>query len=188
MPSADQKTPPAGTISTLDSRTVYRNRWMTVREDRILRANGEEGIYGVVEKKRGVTVAAVENGQTYLVEQYRYAVGARFWEFPQGTWEHADVDGATLAAAELREETGLEARSLLHLGQLFYAYGYSTQAYDVFLATDLSQHPPQREAEESDMICRAFPLAEVEAMILDGTIKDAHTVAVFGLLRMRGLI
>ncbi len=37
-------------ITTLSSREVYRNHWMRVREDEILRANGEKGIYGVVEK------------------------------------------------------------------------------------------------------------------------------------------
>jgi len=37
------------TITTLSSREVYRNHWMRLREDEILRNNGEKGIYGVVE-------------------------------------------------------------------------------------------------------------------------------------------
>jgi hypothetical protein len=36
------------------------------------------------------------------------------------------------------------------------------------------------------MICRRFALAEVERMIRDGTIKDATTVAAYGLLRLQG--
>ena len=38
------------TITTLSTREVYRNHWMRLREDEILRSNGQKGIYGVVEK------------------------------------------------------------------------------------------------------------------------------------------
>ena len=37
-------------IKQLDSKVVYQNKWMTVREDKILRPSGAEGIYGVVDK------------------------------------------------------------------------------------------------------------------------------------------
>lgn len=37
-------------IKTLESRQIYRNRWMSLKEDRILRANGSEGLYSVIEK------------------------------------------------------------------------------------------------------------------------------------------
>lgn len=58
-------------ITTLESREVYANRWMRLREDRIRRADGQEGIYSVVEKPDFAVIAAVQNGQIYLVEQYR---------------------------------------------------------------------------------------------------------------------
>jgi ADP-ribose pyrophosphatase len=77
-------------IATLRTRLVYENRWMRVREDAIRRPDGSQGIYGVVEKPDFVVIAPVEeDGSVHLVEQYRYPVGARFWEFPQGAWEHA---------------------------------------------------------------------------------------------------
>ena len=64
-------------ITTVDSRVVYRNRWMTVREDRIRRQDGSDGIYGVVDKPDFVVVIAVEpDGAMHLVEQYRYPIGA----------------------------------------------------------------------------------------------------------------
>ena len=47
---------------------------------------------------------------------------------------------------------------------------------------------PVRAAEDAGLITRAFALADVERMILDGTIKDATTIAAMGLLRMKGLI
>lgn len=175
-------------IETTASAIVYRNRWMTVREDAIVRADGRTGTYGVVEKPDFAVIAAIEHRMIHLVEQYRYPVHGRFWELPQGSWEDATVDPLTLAQAELREETGLVAASLQHIGRLYLAYGYSSQAYDVFLATRLSTTERQLDVEEHGLITRAFPLAEVEAMIRAGTIVDATTVAALGLLRLHRLI
>ncbi len=175
-------------IETLASREVYRNRWMRVREDAILRQDGSQGIYGVVEKPDFAVVAALDQGRIHLVQQYRYPVAARYWEFPQGTLEAGAVDPLTLAKTELREETGLIAGRMLHAGRLFLAYGYSTQAYDIFLATQLEQGDAQLESEEQGLIAQAFGLDEVEAMIRDGEIRDATTVAAFALLRLKNLL
>lgn len=175
-------------IETTSSRVVYRNRWMTVREDAIVRADGSTGIYGVVEKPDFAVIAAVSDGSIHLVEQFRYPVGQRFWELPQGSWEDGEVDALALAKAELREETGLLAGSMSHVAHLFLGYGYSTQAYNLFLASDLQEGERQLDAEEQGLVCRAFDVSEVERMILDGAIKDATTVAAFGVLRLKGLV
>ena len=171
------------------SRLVYENRWMRVREDAIVQADGSPGLYGIVEKNDFVVVAAVEDGRIHLVEQYRYPVRGRYWELPQGSWDHApDADPVEVARGELREETGLAAAELVHAGYLFQSYGYSTQGYHVFLARGLTQGAPAREATEQDMISRSFPLDEVLRMMADGTIKDSATVAALGLLRLKGML
>ena len=125
-------------IRSTASSTVYENRWMRVREDRIVRSSGANGVYGVVEKKDFVLIAAYQEGELHLVEQYRYPVEARFWEFPQGASHQDHIAATDLAAAELREETGLVAASIVHAGRLYPAYGFATQAFDIYLATNLS--------------------------------------------------
>lgn len=179
---------PRPEIETLASKVVYSNRWLTLREDQIVRADGRGGLYSVVEKRDFAVIAAINDGEIHLVEQYRYPVQARYWELPQGSWEDEHIDPLVLARAELREETGLIADSMQHVGRLYLGYGYSTQAYDVFLASGLSAGETELDAEELGLISRPFKLQHVEAMILDGTIKDATTVAVFGLLRLKGLV
>ena len=179
---------PKPEIETLGTSIVYKNRWMTLREDAIVRADGSTGLYSVVVKPDFAVIAAVSEGELYLVEQYRYPVQERFWELPQGSWEEQTVDPLVLAKAELREETGLTAASMLHAGRLFLGYGYSTQAYDIFLATGLSKGETQLDAEELGLVTKPFKLHLVEDMIRDGTIKDATTVAALGLLRMKGLL
>ena len=171
-------------MKTLASRIVYQNKWMTVKEDRIERGDGGTGLYGIVEKPDFAVIAAIEDGKVYMVEQYRYPVGARFWELPQGSWEESSISPCDLARAELREETGLVARTMEHLGHLFLAYGYSNQGYDVFLATDLEHTSQDLDTEEHGLAVRPFALSEVETMIIDGRIKDATTVAAFGLLKL----
>ena len=134
---------------------------MTVWEDHVTRRDGTPGIFGVVEKPDFAVIAAVDNGEIYLVEQYRYPVRGRYWEMPQGSLEVNDVDPLAVAAAELRQETGLNAESMVHIGHLFLAYGYSSQGYDVYFATRLRQASPETEPEEDGLIPRPFCLASL---------------------------
>lgn len=176
-------------IETTATRVVYENRWMRVREDAIVRRDGSHGIYGVVEKADFAIIAPIENGLIHLVEQYRYPVQGRYWELPQGSWEQApEADPLELARAELREETGLTAETMLHVGHLFECYGHSNQGFHIYLAQGLKAGEASREHTEQDMVCRAFPVAEVLDMILRGVIKDAATVATLGLLQLKGFL
>jgi hypothetical protein len=104
------------------------------------------------------------------VEQYRYPVRGRYWELPQGSRDQlAGADPPELARAELREETGLRAATMVHAGRLFLGFGYSSQAYDVFLATGLRQGERDLDREEQDLVTRAFALAEFEAMVREAS-------------------
>ena len=179
----------ADDVITLDSRIAYENRWLRVREDRIRRRDGSEGLYGVVERSDFVIVAPLQGGRITLVEQYRYPIRARQWELPMGTCELApDTTPAEMAANELREETGLVAGRLLYAGEVLQGPGYCTQRGHLFLATDLSQGPAAREASEQDLICRDFEVEAVMAMVRDGTIRDALTIAALGILRLKALL
>ena len=175
-----------GEIRKLATREVYRSRWMAVREDDVEFADGSSGTYSVVDKPDFVVVLAVQDGGFWMVQQFRYPVGSREWEFPQGGWPpgHSGPP-AELAAAELREETGLRAQSYTHLGRLFAAYGYSSQGYDVFLAAGLTAGEPERESTEQDMVHRWHPEREIRAMIDDGRLRDAHSIAALALYDRR---
>src|ERR1019366_3988567 len=114
-------------IATLSSREIYRNPWMRVREDQILRSNGMPGIYGVVEKDDAAIILPIDGGRIWLVEQFRYTIQERALELPQGGWEMEVEDPEELARGELKEETGLEAAEMIRLGSLWIAYGFTRQ-------------------------------------------------------------
>ena len=168
-------------IVTLASREVYRNRWLRLREDRILRSNGKEGIYSVVDKDDCAIILPIQDGKIWLVEQYRYTIQQRALEPLQGGWEEENVDPEELARGELKEETGLHAAEMICLGFLWVAYGFSNQKQHVFLATGLTLKERDPDDEEHDLIIHTRTLEEFEQMIVDGTIHDASTVAAWGL-------
>jgi ADP-ribose pyrophosphatase len=176
------------TIKTISSREVYRNPWTSVREDVIERANGQRGIYGVVDKDPACIIIPLdstpEGDFLYLVEQFRYTVGARHIELPQGGWEQADVVPEEMARGELREETGLLATQMTHLTTLQIAYGVMNQKHHVFLAQGLSQGEHDRDVEESDLEVHRVAVADFESMVLDGTIVDNCSIAAWGVYRL----
>lgn len=169
-------------LRRLSSKVVYENPWMRVREDQFERADGTGGVYGVVDKPDFAIVLATQDGFFHLVEQFRYPIGRRSWEFPMGGWPPGGSGSALeLAQAELREETGLTAGRWRALGHLHEAVGFCSQGFDIFHATDLTPGDHAREDTEADMVHRTFTEAEVRAMIVDGTIVDAATIAAYGL-------
>jgi 8-oxo-dGTP pyrophosphatase MutT (NUDIX family) len=172
------------TITTLSSREVYRNRWMRVREDEILRSDGTKGIYGVVEKDECAIILPLDEGRVWLVEQFRYTIQERAVELPQGGWERAVENPEELARGELKEETGLTAAKMTYLGTQWVAYGFTRQKIHIFLATGLTQTAKDPDAEEHDIEVRSVTVAEFERMMLDGEIRDICTLAAWGLYLM----
>lgn len=171
------------------TREVYRNAWMRVREDEVVFADGAEGIYGVVEKPDFALIVPMhEDGRLQMVEQFRYTVGERFWEFPQGAWEDGDQVPEDMARRELLEETGYHAGRVEPVGALYEAYGFCDQACHIFLARDLALGSAKRDSQELDMRTGAFDLHQIKGMIAEGRIKDAPSVSAIGLLMMSGAL
>jgi ADP-ribose pyrophosphatase len=165
------------TIRTLSSREVYRNHWMSVREDAIERSNGAPGIYGVVDKHDCAVILPIDGDHIWLVEQYRYTIGERALELPQGGWESEIATPEDLARGELREETGLLAARITELPWMWVAYGFARQRQHVFVAEELTPGPTQRDHEESDMEAVRLSISSFEQKMRTGEIRDACTLA-----------
>jgi hypothetical protein len=72
------------------------------------------------------------------------------------------------------------------LGVLDVAPGQLSQRCHVFVASDLTEGPPQREVEEQDMRSAWFARRDVERMLGDGTVCDAKSLAAYALLLLAG--
>ena len=51
---------------TLASKIVYENPWVRVREDKILKPDGKEGIYSVMESNDSVMVVVLNDEKKYI--------------------------------------------------------------------------------------------------------------------------
>jgi len=166
----------------VSSEQVYADAWLSVRMDRVRRSDGSSGDYSVVDTADCSLVVPLDGDRVHLVEQYRYPVAGRRWEFPSGSTDESDIDASAVAARELREETGLVATALRLLGCLDTMPSTLSQQCRVFLATGLTQVGPERESDEQDMRSAWFTRSEVERLISDGSISDAKSIAAYALL------
>ncbi len=78
---------------TLGSRVIYTNSWVRLREDTVIRPDGSEGIYGVLEVSPAVGIVAINDGdEVALVTQWRYTLEKMSTEIPTGG-SHASDPG-----------------------------------------------------------------------------------------------
>jgi 8-oxo-dGTP pyrophosphatase MutT (NUDIX family) len=160
---------------TVSSRRVYENPWISVREDRVLRPDGNPGIYGVVHYKNvAVGVLAIEDDHVYLVGQYRYPLEMYSWEIPEGGCPQGE-EPLRAAQRELKEETGLEAASWQRLGEAYLSNSVADEYAVWFVATGLAAGEGRPEGTERISV-RRVPLREALEMALDGGITDALSI------------
>jgi 8-oxo-dGTP pyrophosphatase MutT (NUDIX family) len=168
---------------TQSSRVVYDNGLLRLCEDQVIQPDGEPGIYTYLEAPWPVVaiVPVADDGDVYLVRQWRYPWGCNSWEIPAG---HGEPNEDTLDGArrELAEEVGLQAASWEQLGTGFASASLNAR-YHLYLARGLSPNTAavQRDGAEHDLIARRIPLAEAVNAAMDGRI--AHGMSVVGLLR-----
>jgi ADP-ribose pyrophosphatase len=157
---------------TISSRQVYDNPWIRLREDAVVRPDGQEGIYGVVHfKNAAVGVLAIEDDSIYMVGQYRYTLERYSWEIPEGGCPE-DEDLLSAAQRELVEETGLRAGKWNKLGEAHLSNSVTDELAVWFLATELTQGEHSPEGTEQLSI-RRVPFDEALRMALTGEITDA---------------
>lgn len=172
---------------TLATRLIYTNPWMTVREDQVLRPDGQEGIYGVMEARPATGVVALTGSQeVWLVGQWRYPTRNYSWEIIQGGADPGEPP-EDAAARELREEAGLVGRDWQLLGgEVHLSNCITAERAWIYLVRDLSLvSAPTPEATERLQL-RRVPLTDALRRIDSGEIVDA--VSVIGLLRAARLL
>ncbi len=164
----------------LASEIVYPGRAFTIRQDTVRLPDGRQTRLDIVEHVGSVVILPVDGQRNLLfVRQYRHAAGLDLLELPAGTLEPGEAPEAC-ARREIREETGMAAGRLDHLGGFFLAPGYSTEFMHVYLATNLEYAPLEADADEFLSVER-IPLEEALDRSKKGEFPDAKTLAAFAL-------
>jgi ADP-ribose pyrophosphatase len=167
---------------TLSTSRIYRNPWFDVREDQVIRPDGEPGTYSVVSAARTATgiLPLWPDGTLTLVGQYRYAIREYSWEIPEGGGNRND-DPESIAKRELLEETGIHAESWEYMGRIHTSNCFVDEVCHLFLAKQLTAGTSMPDAVEI-LNVRRESFATVLDMTLDGRITDSISVA--GILRL----
>jgi len=170
----------------LSSKAVYDNDWISLTEYKVINPGGGHGIYGKVHfKNKAVGIVPIdEEGNIYLVGQYRFPLDAFSWEIPEGGSPY-DEDPLSSAKRELKEETGIEARNWQKLLDIHLSNSVSDEIGHIYLATGLSYTDAEPE-ETEEIHVKKLPFDEAYQMLLNGEITDSLTIA--GLLRTKLLL
>jgi 8-oxo-dGTP pyrophosphatase MutT (NUDIX family) len=170
----------------LSVREIYQNRWIKVDEHQVINPAGGKGIYGTVHfKNKAIGIIPVDDeGNTWLVGQWRFTLGAWSWEIPEGGGA-ADVEPLESAKRELKEETGLTATRWRMIVRTHLSNSVSDEEGFVFLAEGLTQGNSELEETEADMKTWKLPLREALQMAIGGKITDS--LSVMGLLAVARL-
>ena len=173
--------------TVIESKEVYENPWISVTEFDVINPSGGAGIYGKVHfKNRALGIIPIDNeGQIWLVGQFRFTLDAFSWEIPEGGGP-LGTDPLESAKRELKEETGLIADNWEKLLEIHLSNSVSDEFGIIYLATGLRQGVSEPEETEKLHI-RKISLEDAYNMVLKHQITDSMSIAAIQQLWIRKL-
>ena len=158
----------------LSSEEIFDGVAIHLFSDEILLPNGNKGVREVIRHPGAVCVIPVtEDGDVIFVNQFRYAFNKVTLEVPAGKLEKGE-DPLEAAMRELSEETGLSAKNVVYLGELYTTPALIDEVIHMYLATDLVEGKQHLDEDEFINTLR-MPLSEAVQKVMNGEIKDAKT-------------
>lgn len=165
-------------------REVWSGAVISVVQGTFVSPSGATFQRDMVHHPGAVAVVPVDGDEVVLVRQYRAAVDLEILEIPAGKRDVAGEAPEITAQRELAEEVGLTAGRLVKLAEFYNSIGFSDELSHVFLGTDLTPVPDDRQGEEEEhMTVERIRLDDVPALVAAGELVDAKTV--IGLLMAR---
>ena len=147
---------------------------ITLYKDTVV-ANGIEEEWDYIHHDGAASVVAVnEDGKLLMVRQYRNALDRFTLELPAGKLDEPGESTLECAKRELEEESGVVAKKIEYLGEIFTTVAIFDEKIHLYLATELEfkdAHPDEDEFLEVENI----PLKKLYEMVMNGEIKDAKT-------------
>ncbi len=162
---------------TQSSENVYESPWIKVVKHAVLNPAGKPATYSVVNfKNLAIGILPLDQeGNTWLVGQWRYPLEQYCWEIPEGGGP-LDIDPLESAKRELKEETGIIANDFKEIMRLHLSNSATNELAIVYLAKNLVLE--EAEPEESEVLqIKKIHLNEAYNWVMEGKITDAISVA-----------
>lgn len=165
-----------GPWTIVGSRVVYKNPWITVVEDKVIRPDGKDGIFGTVNMKEGVSVLPLDDkNNVYLTREYKYAISRVILEAVSGGFDN-DEDKLKTAKRELSEEIGVVAGKWKYLGFVDPFTNAILSPNHLYLAQNLIFQKSHPEGTEKIEIVK-MPFDKAYQKVMDSEITHSATVA-----------
>lgn len=165
-------TRPHGPWQILQTIEVYRDPWIVLTKDDVIRPDGRPGTHTVTRLKDGVSVLPLDaDGFVFLTEEFHYAQGRRGIEVISGGVENGE-DLPAAAARELREEVGIVAACWTPLGVVDPLTSQAIAPIALFLAEELSFVEASPDGTETIRRLRV-PFAEAVEMVMRSEITHS---------------
>ena len=161
---------------TIDSRRVFDGLILHIDHITNRLPNGKTAAREIARHVGASAVVPVDDeGNVYLVRQFRAPLDMVLLEVPAGKLDYAGEDRLQAAKRELQEETGLTAAEWSHLMDLHTTPGFTDEKISLYLARGLSAGESHPDEDEFLNLVRV-PLGELVQMILRGEVSDGKTV------------
>jgi ADP-ribose pyrophosphatase len=159
----------------LNKKKIYRGKVIDLAVDTVLFPEQSVDMECIKHPGGAAVVPLLPDGSVVLIKQYRYVVKSTIWEIPAGRLETGESP-RDCAVRELEEEVGYRASEIIQLSEIYSAPAYCTEVIYLFLATGLI--PGKQSLDDDEFIeVVTLPLDEAVAMVEEGKITDAKTVA-----------
>ena len=157
---------------TRATRTVFRSKWIHVRQDDVRLPTGEDITYTWLEHGGYVVVVPIlGDGRVVMERVYRHTVQQTLLECPSGGLDGEDA--ITAGRRELEEETGYTARAWHTLGCFYGGVGTSNERFEVVVARDLRADGRVHREPTEEIEVVLVPIGELRAAALRGELVDA---------------
>jgi len=160
---------------TITKKHIYKGNVIQVDLLSVMLPNGKEAMRDIVSHPgASVVIPISDNGELYMVTQYRKPIENISLEIPAGKLD-AGEEPSKCAERELSEETGLKAKVLKHIISIHSTPGFSNEVLHMYVAKDLEEG--DSHADEDEFIsCKKYPVKALLEKVLNHEITDAKSI------------
>lgn len=154
---------------------IYKGSVISVESLKVELPNGKTAPRDLVlHPGASVVIPITENGELYMVRQFRKPLDMVSLEVPAGKLDPGE-DPMDCARRELKEETGLTAKYIRHAISIHTTPGFCNEVIHMYVATGLEEG--ESCADEDEFISsEKIPVSQLLDKVIQHEITDAKTI------------